>query len=187
MLQQLSLLLTNRLHGGQKRFNLLEILGRCFSLTGNISNEDLKLASPLAMVVLQLSLPLSSLTLVEEEIVGELLNGIIILLTLDVFIVVLKLSKLAKFLLNLIFLSLELQLQFFGLNLSLVCRSRLSLNFLLEIISDELSTLLNHRQSLLRLLSLLLKVRVSIVVVVVLSLFLKNQFLQLRSLLLICF
>ena len=108
VLQQLGLLLTNRLHRGQKRFNLLEILGRGFSLTGNISNEDLKLASPLAMVVLQLSLPLSSLALMEEEIVGKLLNGIIILLTLDVFIVVLKLIELAKFLLNLIFLSLKL-------------------------------------------------------------------------------
>jgi hypothetical protein len=165
------------LHGGQKRFNLLEIFGRGFSLAGNISNENLKLASPLTMVVLQLGLPLGSLALVEEEVVGKLFDGIIILLTFSVFIEILKLCKLAKFLLNLIFLSMKLLLQFFGLNLSLVSRVSLSLDFLLKIISDEFSALLKHGQPLLRLLSLLLKVRVSIVVVIIFSFFLKNRLL----------
>ena len=51
----------NLLHRCKKVLDLLIVLGGSFSLPSDISDKDLKLASPLSVVVLELGLPLSSL------------------------------------------------------------------------------------------------------------------------------
>ena len=128
MLDELRLLHANLLHGGKKVLDLLIVLGGSLSLPSDISDKDLKLASPLSMVVLELGLPLGSLLLKNRELMRELLNGIVIVLTLDVIVVALKILKILQLGGDLILLSLKVLSELLTLLVSIPSNLSLLLN-----------------------------------------------------------